>query len=110
MSKTYVPITELEMDSLLKPDKGWQKELTPTTKEIVYFYDMKNCNIRVKVYSSIKKETGNSRGCGKDAIRVCAINTNTNNGAYKSKRVNRIPGWEDRTKSRVIEIIEHFKK
>ena len=101
--KTYVLITELEFDTLLKASKGWTKEYQ--YEELVYLYSStKNPDIQVKVFSSLTR-TGVSRKCGGDAIRVCAINTKTNRGIAKSKRVNRIAGWEDRIKARVIEII-----
>jgi hypothetical protein len=103
--KQYVTITELEFDALLKADKGWVK--TFEFGEFVYSYTLKkNPDVKVKVFSSISN--GASKPCGKDAIRVCAINMVTQKGILKSKRVNRVPGWDVRVKERVIETIENI--
>jgi hypothetical protein len=103
MSKTYVTITELEFDGLLQHAKGWTKD--KSGNEIVYSYtSKKNPDIMVLVYSSITN--GVSRKCGADAIRICAVNTRTNKGVLKSTRVNRVAGWNERVKERVIETIE----
>ena len=103
MSATYVPITELEFDVVCKESKGWVKVYQGV--ELVYQYTTKkNPDVGVKVYSSITK--GVSRSVGKDAIRVCAVNTKTNKGIIKSSRVYRVPGWEQRVQQRVIETLE----
>jgi hypothetical protein len=100
---TYVTITELEMDTLFKSDKGWVKK--QIGNEICYEYiTTKNKDITIKVYSSISTG-GVSKSCGKDAIRICAVNTATNKGILKSKRVNRVLGWDQRVKGRVLELI-----
>lgn len=105
MSNTYCTITELEMDAIFKAEKSWVKEYVGFHSEIVYTKNLKSKPwIQVKVYSSLKKSNGISAGVGKDAIRVCAINTTTNKGVIKSRRINRVPGWEDRVKTRVEEI------
>lgn len=107
MSATYVPVTELEFDSVCKPDKGWTKDY-PNGTELVYSYQtQKNPDVVIKVYSSITK-SGVSRKCGGDAIRVCAVNTKTNKGILKGKRVYRVPGWEERVKERVVEMIKQI--
>lgn len=99
----YVIITELEFDALLKPDKGWTKEIKG--QEYVYsFRPKKSPNIAVFVYSSISPN-GLSKKCGKDAIRVCAVDTVLNRGVVKSNRINRTPGWEDRVKAKVLDVI-----
>ena len=67
---SYVVVTELEFDTLLKPDKGWKKEVKGN--EYVYSYTTKkNPNIDVLVYSSISINSACGRKCGGDAIRVC---------------------------------------
>jgi len=106
MSATYCVITELEMDALLKHDKGWIKSIKGN--EYVYTYTTtKNPNINVIVYSSISPN-GLSKKCGSDAVRICAVNTKTNKGIIKSKRVNRVPGWDSRLKDRVLEVIKQI--
>lgn len=104
MGATYVDVTELEFDTLLKSEKGWKKEVQGL--EYVYIYQStKNPDVIIKVFSSVT-QNGIGRKCGGDAIRVCAVNTRTNKGIMKSKRVYRVPGWEDRVKERVIETLE----
>jgi len=83
---------------------GWllQKE----GKEYVYGYrTTKNPDIVVYVYSTITND-GLGRKCGADAIRICLVNTTTNRGIGKSKRVNRTIGWDDRVKERVLELLK----
>lgn len=105
MTATYCTITELEMDAIFKPEKNWVKEYSGHHSEIVYAKCLKSRPyIKLMVYSSLNKNNGVSAGCGKDAIRVCVINTNTNRGVIKSKRINRVPGWETRLITRVQEI------
>lgn len=103
---SYCVVTELEFDALLKPDKGWVKEVKG--KEYVYGYRTeKNPNIVVYVYSTITND-GLGRKCGGDAIRICAVNTVTQRGIIKSSRVYRTPGWSDRTKAKVLEVIKQI--
>lgn len=106
MATTYVDVTELEFDSLLKSEKGWTKEVQGS--EWVYVYrSVKKPDIIVKVFSSVTKK-GIGRKRGGDAIRVCAVNTRTNKGVWKCKRVHRVPGWEDRVKERVLETLQNI--
>jgi Na+-translocating ferredoxin:NAD+ oxidoreductase RnfG subunit len=103
MAATYVTVTELETDTLFQSDKGWIKK--QTGNEICYEYiTPKNKDVVIKVYSSVTTK-GISKSFGKDAIRICAVNTKTSKGILKSKRVNRTLGWEHRVKDRVLELI-----
>ena len=103
MAATYIIITEMEMDTLFKSDKGWSKVLEGG--EYVYQYTTKkNPDINVKVFSSVTPN-GVARKCGGDAIRVCAVNTKTNRGVIKTGRVNRTAGWDERVKTKVTETI-----
>lgn len=109
-NKHYVTITELEMDNVFQPTKGWVKCYTEFHNEIVYTKNLKVKNwIQIKVYSSLRKDSGVSASVGKDAIRVCAINTKTDKGIIKSKRINRVQGWETRLIKRVTEVWEDLK-
>lgn len=106
MAAHYVDVTEMEFDNLLKNDKGWTKEIYGS--EYLYsFQTKKNPDILVKVYSSVTKN-GVGKKCGGDAIRICAVNTKTQRGIMKAKRVYRTPGWEERVKERVIEILNNI--
>jgi len=106
MAAQYCTITELEMDALLKHDKGWSK--TIKGNEYVYAYQTKkNPNISLFVYSSISLN-GVSKKCGTDAVRICAVNTITNKGILKTKRINRVPGWDVRLKERVMDMLNQI--
>lgn len=108
MKGTYVEVTEMEFDVLFKADKGWNK--TIKGNEYVYSYvSKKNENITVFVYSSVTP-SGVGRKCGGDAIRITAVNTKTNKGIMKSKRVYRTEGWDERTKAKVLETLNEYIK
>lgn len=103
---SYCIITELEMDALFKPDKGWSKDYT-SQQELIYIKNVGHKQI--KVYSSLSKHSGLSAKCGADAIRVCCVNTLTNKGIIKTRRINRVPNWEVRLKERVLEVWNQIK-
>jgi hypothetical protein len=106
MAATYVIVTEMEMDTLLKADKGWVKQIEGG--EYVYHYTTnKNPDVVVKVFSSVTP-SGVSKKVGSDAIRICAVNTKTNRGIIKNGRVNRTAGWDDRLKAKVLETIKNI--
>lgn len=111
MSKnTFELVHENQFDELLKADKNWSKEITPSTREIVYIRPFRsNPNLVIKVYSSVKQGDSLGRGCGQDAIRVCAVNIKTQKGVRKSRRVNRVPGWQGRVQERVMEMWNELK-
>jgi len=103
MAATYVIVTEMEMDTLLKSEKGWSKQIEGG--EYVYHYTTnKNPDVVVKVFSSVTPN-GIGRKCGGDAIRIVAVNTKTNRGIIKNGRVNRTAGWDERLKEKVLETI-----
>lgn len=102
---SYVTILESEFDAIFLPERNWVKEYNGHAKEIIYTKRfITKPNVIVKVYSSIHKNDGVSRGCGKDAIRVCAVNTKTDRGVVKSNRINRVPGWDGRLKAKVTDV------
>jgi hypothetical protein len=104
----YTEITEEQMSDLLKEDKGWMKAIQAGTKEVVYQWDLKAVpGVVIKVYSSIKNGVG--RGKGKDAIRVCAVNTVTNRGWIKATHVKRVEGWRTNLQKRVLTVIDESK-
>lgn len=104
MATQYYPITAQEMADFLKPDKGWVSEIHGG--ELVFSKKIAIPNIQVKVYSGIKSNTGESRGCGKDAIRVAAVDVVNHRGWIKSKRVHRVVNWKANLKGRVLKVIE----
>jgi len=66
--------------------------------------------IVIRVYTSIQKNTSIGRRNGGDAIRVCAVNTKTDRGLVKSRRVHRTQGWRDNLKSRVMDTLTTAKE
>lgn len=97
------------MREILKIEKGWVESVTG--KEIVFTFNLSSHReIQIKVFSSIKMDNGMGRDLGKDAIRVCAINTIKNCGWIKVSRVYRTTNWRDNLKERVIEVIEKSKE
>lgn len=110
MAARYVEIQESEFDAIFQSEKNWKKTFSGNAREIVYEKALlSKPHILIKVYSSIHQSNGISRGCGQDAIRVCAINTNTGRGVRKSNRINRVPGWQERLTKRVVDIWEELK-
>lgn len=106
---TYCRISTSEMQELLKTEKGWKTEMAG--KEIVFSFNLKSYPfIQVKVFSSIKLDTGVGRDLGKDAIRVCAVNVARNIGWIKVSRVYRTTNWRENLKSRITEVIEKSKQ
>ncbi len=101
----YQNITAAEMRDFLKVSKGWKEvgfDLSGT-KEIVFEYPLKKYPFLViKVCSGIKVGDEQSRDCGKDAIRVFAINTNTNKGWISTKRTYRTTGWKENLQTNIL--------
>jgi hypothetical protein len=105
MAAQYCLITELEMDAIFKPEKNWVKEYSGYYKEVVYSKIPKSKPwLQIRVYSSINKNNGISAGVGNDSIKVCAISLKTDKGVIKTKRINRVPGWDGRLINRVTEV------
>lgn len=108
---TYYNISLSEMQDLLKAEKGWRTEQPNNNiKEIVFSYAIKSLPfLVVKVCSGITLESGRSRDVGRDAIRVFAINTNTNRGWISVKRVYRVEGWRNNLQTTVTKVIMEAK-
>jgi hypothetical protein len=107
MSK-YTNIPVQDMRAFLQTGKGWEEEVQG--KEIVFKFNLKNHPwIQIKVFSGILAVGGDSRACGKDAIRVCAVNFKTNSGWIKTSRVYRVEGWKNNLKTRVLQVITDAK-
>lgn len=104
--KTYVEISRVEMMDYLGR-QGFEPVHVEGTKELVMgkrvdvlHHDDRPMTLRV--YTSIDGYSG--RECGKDAIRVCLVAKDDRGkivGVGRSKRVNRVAGWEDRLTERI---------
>lgn len=108
---TFYNVSLAEMQELLKAEKGWRTEQPNNNiKEIIFSYSIPSVPfLVVKVCSGITLESGNSRAVGKDAIRVFAINSNTNKGWISTSRVYRTLGWNNNLKNKIIEVINQAK-
>lgn len=101
----YVNIPLPEFQNFLKQEKGWREEIQ--SREVVFSFPLKNYpDIEIKVYSGIDAISRQSRRCGGDAIRVCAVHTKKHLGWIKSARVYRCEGWRNNLKERVFETIK----
>lgn len=101
MPATYNQPTKEEFDELLSV-KGWQCQTMNRTGEYKYVFPLSSSpHIEIQVYSSVSSKDDAGRGCGKDAIRVCAVDTLANRGYIKSGRVNRTTNWKDNLKAKI---------
>lgn len=100
--KQYCPVTLEQMRKVLIHDKGWNLDMIEGTKEYVFTFPLSTSpHIEVRVCSGITFD-GRSRGCGKDAIRVFALDTKAGRGYIKTKRVYRIQTWEANLRKAVL--------
>lgn len=105
---TFYPVTANEFRDLLKKEKGWTEEIRG--QEIVFNYLLVGFPfIQIKVYSGIRPDSGQSKGCGQDAIRVCSVDIRQHKGFIKTKRVHRVTNWSANLKARVLKVIEQSK-
>ncbi len=97
----YTPVTRKEMEEALQ---GFSLVPLSNTVELVYGRRVKGHSVplTLRVYSSIEPE-GTSRGAGQDAIRIALVAKVEGKitGVGRSKRINRVPGWERRLKERL---------
>ncbi len=108
MSSTYVNISAENMRDFLKIEKGWKEGIVG--KEISFDYSIiDHPFIVIRVCSGIRAQDQNSRAVGRDAIRVFAINTNTNQGWIATKRTYRTTGWQANLKENIINCIAEAK-
>ncbi len=112
MRSTYVNISAEEMRDQLKIEKGWKETIGDGyTREIIFEYPLRDYPfIIVKVCTGIRKDSQQSRAVGQDAIRIFAVNKNTNRGWISTVRTYRTTNWRDNLKERVIETIQAAKK
>jgi hypothetical protein len=108
-NKTYQMVTIEEMKEVLKAEKGWVRTTEPRSCEYFFEFPLSNSpHIVIKVASSITAN-GISRGVGKDAIRVFAVDTQKQKGYISTKRVYRIGTWRDNLRKAVTAVYESAK-
>ena len=107
---TYTKITLKEMEEVLSSSKGWQKRMTPKSKEYLFVFPLSGHPwIEIQVYSSIGIR-GNSRASGRDAIRVFAVDIGKNCGYIKTIRVLRVEGWRKNLQAAVLSVFNDAQK
>ena len=93
--KNFTNVTLKDIREVLTAEKGWNLDMLEAgTKEYVFQFPLSSSpHIVIRVCSGITFG-GNSRGCGKDAIRVYALDTRAGRGYIKTSRVYRIGTWK----------------
>ena len=104
MAAHHTNVTQSEIEEHLLP-QGFKQITVAGAVELVYAkrVDRDNLQLSLRVYSGINP-SGNSRGCGEDAMR-CAIFWRKPDGSVKmaggSKRVHRVQGWRKNLQNRL---------
>lgn len=102
----YIPVCRNQFRLLLIKEKGWVENCIG--KEIVFDKTLRNGTI-IRVFTSIRNDNGECRKVGTDAIRICAFNPSKKRGVARTKKINRVPGWENRLKSKVLDMFYKVK-
>jgi hypothetical protein len=101
MSASYYNVSLTEIKTVLQSEKGWGLVANPQSNEYIFSFPLSNSpHIQLRVCSGITAN-GKSRGCGKDAIRVFAVDTLKDKGYISTKRVYRLDTWEKNLKAAV---------
>lgn len=100
----FYPISRDEMSTFLS-GQGFQPLPLPGVKELVWGkrVDRDGQPLSLRVYSGINP-SGNSRGCGEDAIRVEVHYRDADGTIHRiggSKRVHRVKGWKTNLQARI---------
>jgi hypothetical protein len=100
-------ITKTDFDAVLPK---WKID-EDNHREYVYTFPLSSRpHIVIKVFSSIDKRNNFRREVGKDAIRICAVNTQINRGWIGTTRVYRTLNWKDNLKKAVLVTFEKARK
>lgn len=92
--------------------KGGAIQENVSNNEVVFdFKHPKYPHITIRIFSGIAKDTGVSRGCGDDALRVCALNTanGITTGWIKSKTAYRTKNWQLNLRDRCQMVINEAR-
>jgi len=102
-NKTYTVVSLNEIKDVLKSEKGWKIVTEPKSREYIFEFPLtESPHIVIRVCSSII-ETGKSRDCGKDAIRIYAVDIKNHKGYIKTRRVYRIGTWKKNLQKTVLD-------
>lgn len=109
--RQFTNITIEEMRSFFPKEKGWYETSERHIHEYAFEFPMKqNNNVRIKVFTSIRKDIGDARSKGQDAIRVTCFNLKTKKGIVKTRKVLRINSWEKNLKKAILDVFYVAKK
>lgn len=67
-------------------------------------------DLEIRIYSSIDKQTLESRDKGTDAIRTVVYSTEFNRVVGGAKRTHRTPGWDRRVREKVEELMDRWNE
>ena len=108
-NKTFCNVTLNEMQDVLREDKGWELRTEDSSREYFFSFPLSTSpHIQIRVASGITAN-GQSRSCGKDAIRVFAVDTAAKKGFIKTKRIYRIGTWEKNLRAAVLNCFKMSK-
>lgn len=112
MKEVYVEITERDMDSFLRLEKGWKKNISGY--EFVYDYTLENFPAMIKVLSSVRIPGAKSKNRGSDEIRVYSVKTYSNGkvkcGLIPAIRISKTTNWRNRLFIEVVKMIKESKQ
>lgn len=118
MTTNYVPIKQQEMNQMLMGDMGFHQTIQ-AGGELVYERPVttvsgKHYPYTIRVYSSIRADTGKSAAKGKDAIRVVLMDNMTGNPAKNPEtRIHRtknaLPNLKKRCRAVFKQVLESEK-
>ena len=104
MASRFTPVTLDEMKDHLKASKGWILKESPKSHEYYFAFPIRlNPDIEVHVQSTITR-SGVSRGRGKDAIRVYAVDVKNERGYIRTRKVLRVQNWRDNLEDAIMDI------
>lgn len=109
MATRYVNISIQEMRDFLFGKGGALTEGVQNDEIIFDFKHPRFNHIVIRIFSGIAKSTQTSRGCGQDALRVCAIDFSMPNqpkGFIKSQTAYRTKNWRINLRDRTKNVIE----
>lgn len=94
MAKTFTPVSLGEFAELAQK-MGMESRTLQGTLEYVYERDITTKSgveypLKLRIYTGIDVRSNDSRGCGKDAIRVCLVSKSNDRPLKVEKRVNRV--------------------
>lgn len=105
-----VMFTEQEFLGTINSGKREPQVLQPNAdhQQLIVGWYVKGTQLMVKVYSSVYGPSGQgeSRGTGKDSIRICLVDLENNRGVGRVSYTQRTVGWQRRLKEKVRDMFK----